>query len=217
MAAIAILGGTGPEGLGLAIRFAAAGEEIIVGSRDATRAAEAAARVAAAVPGGRVRSAINLEAAQAADLVLLALAHAGAEPFVTEHAGALAGKIVVDVMVPLRFEAGVCRAVPVADGSVGQMIARLAPRARVVSAFKNLSAEHLLEIGRALEGDVLLCGDDAGAKETVAALAARLRDLRPVDAGPLSGAAGLEALTVLLLNVNRRYRAVTSVKIVGID
>jgi hypothetical protein len=216
MGTIAILGGTGSEGIGLAMRFAAIGEEIVIGSRDPARARDAAARVVSKVPAGSVAGAANAEAASRADMIVLAFPHAGVEPFVGANAAALAGKVVVDVIVPLRVEDGVFLAAPVAAGSVGEQVARLAPRARVVSAFKNLSAERLLMVDEPLDGDILVCGDDVEAKESVCALTNRVRNLRAVDAGPLSGAAALERLTVLLLNVNRRYRAVTSIRVVGI-
>lgn len=216
MGPIAIVGGTGPEGLGLALRLAALGEEVIVGSRDLARAQAAAARVSAALPAARIRAAVNPAAVAAAETVVLAMPYAGVADFVAAQAEALAGKIVIDVVVPLRFESGVARAVPVAEGSVGEQIARLAPRARVVAAFKNLSAEHLAHLETPLEGDILVCADDDEARRAVCTLAGRIPDLRAVDAGPLAGAAALEQLTVLLLNVNRRYRAVTSVRLVGL-
>jgi len=213
---IAVLGGTGPEGVGLALRFAQAGEAVVIGSRDEARAAAAAARVCAALPQAQVSGRENAAAAAAAERVVLALPHAGAEPFLVQHAGALAGKIVIDVMVPLRFAGGVFESVPLADPSIAEMVARLVPAARVAAGFKNLSAEHLQRLDHDLEGDVLVCGDDRDAKEATLALAARLPGVRAVDAGPLSSAAALERLTVLLLNVNRRYRAVTSIQLVGL-
>jgi len=217
MAAIAILGGTGAEGVGLALRFAQIGEEVVIGSRDANRAAEAARRVATAVSGARVGGAENAAAAEASERIVLALPHAGVEAFLAQHAPAMRGKLVIDVMVPLRFAGGWCVSVPVAEGSLGELIQQRAPQARVVSAFKNLAAEHLQRVDEALEGDVLLCGDDDAAKKEVAALAERIPKLRAIDAGPLSGAAGLERLTVMQLNINRLHRAVTAVRILGLS
>ena len=217
MSSIAVLGGTGPEGIGLALRFAQVGEEIIIGSRDGSRAAAAAAKVIESVPGARARGAENAAAAVDAEKVVLALPHAAVEDFLAAHASLLAGKIVVDVIVPLRFVHGVCESVPVADGSLGEHIQRLAPSARVVSAFKNLSAEHLQRIDRPIEGDVLVCGDDAAAKAEVSSLAARVANLRAVDVGPLSSARALEPITVMLLNINRLHHAVTAVRILGLD
>lgn len=216
MGIIAVLGGTGPEGLGLAMRLAQIGEEVVIGSRDAARAEEAAARVRADVPTAVARGLENPAAAAAASTVVLAFPHAGAEPFLAAHAALLAGKVVIDVMVPLRFAHGVCLSVPLADPSLAETVARLAPEARVVAAFKNLSAEHLQHLDRPLAGDVFACGDDREAKEAVLALAARLPGVRAVDAGPLSSAAALERLTVMQLNINRRYKAVTSIRIVGL-
>jgi 8-hydroxy-5-deazaflavin:NADPH oxidoreductase len=217
MEAIAILGGTGPEGLGLAYRFARVGVPIVIGSRDAERARAAAERVAAAVAGARVRGLENAAALAAAARIVVAFPHEGVEPFLVTHAEALADKILIDVMVPLRFARGVCVSVPLAqDASLAEMIQRLAPRARVVSAFKNLSAAHLQRLEEPLAGDVLVCGDDAAAKRDVLALAGSVPKLRGVDAGPLTSARALEQLTVMLLNVNKLYGALTSVHIVGL-
>ena len=218
MTSIAVLGGTGPEGLGLAYRFAQIGMKVVVGSRDASRAAAAAQRVANGVVGAQVRGLENDAAAAAAEIVVLAFPYAAAEPYLASNAThALGGKIVVDVMVPLRFVAGRCVGVPIEEGSLGERVQRLAPQARVVSAFKNLSAEHLQRIEQPLEGDVLVCGDDGGAKREVSRLAERIANLRAVDAGPLSGARALEQITVMLLNINRIHRAVTSIRILGLE
>jgi hypothetical protein len=216
MGAISILGGTGPEGLGLAFRLAQIGEEVVIGSREVARAEAAAERVAAAVSGARVRGAENPVAAAQGEMVVLAFPHAAVEPYLAVHAAAFAGKVVLDVMVPLRFAHGVCLHVAVPDGSLGAMIQRLAPAARVVSAFKNIAAEDLQQVDRPLEADVLVCGDDAAAKDAVARLARRIPRVRAIDAGPLSSAVALEHITVLLLNINRRYSALTSVRISGL-
>ena len=216
MASIAILGGTGPEGIGLALRFAQIGEEIVIGSRQVSRAEAAAQRVAGAVAGARVSAAENAAAAARAEIVVLALPREGVESFLASDAAVLSGKITVDVTVPLRFKAGVCLGVAVPEGSLGERIQHLAPQARVVSAFKNLSAEHLQHLDQPLEGDVLVCGEDAAAKAEIQRLAERLPNLRAVDAGPLSSSRALEQITVMLLNINRIHHALTSVRILGL-
>ncbi|GIW41639.1 MAG: hypothetical protein KatS3mg076_2216 [Candidatus Binatia bacterium] len=103
------------------------------------------------------------------------------------------------------------------EGSAGARVARLVPGARVVSALKTLSAEHLQELAKPLEGDVFLCSDDPEAKAFVAEIVSRLVNLRPLDAGPLRLGAVVEGITALLLNLNRRYKAVTSVRILGLE
>jgi|SRR5579862_3429551 len=217
MRPIAVVGGTGPEGLGLALRLAAAGEAIALGSRRAQRAAAAAAAIRGRVPNARVTAATNADAIAAADRVVLALPYAGLARFLDGVAAALADKLVIDVVVPLAFRDGAFEVAPVPGaGSVGEILQSRLPRSRVVSAFKNLSAEKLRALGTPLEGDVVLCGEDPGARAEVAALVSAIPHLRPVDAGGIRNARFLEAITALLLNLNRRHEAVTSIAILGL-
>jgi hypothetical protein len=213
---IAVLGGTGPEGLGIAARLAAAGEEVIVGSRQAARATEAAAMLAREVPGARLRGAANPEAAAAAGIVFVAVPLAGVDAILDECAASLDGKIVVEVVNALRPVDGLLRAIETPDGLVARRIATRVPSARVVSGFKHASAANLRAVTRRLEGDVLLCGDDEAAKRTVADLVRRMPDLRPVDAGGLAVAPLLDHLTALLLSLNRLHHTETSIRIVGL-
>jgi NADPH-dependent F420 reductase len=217
MARIAILGGTGPEGVGLAIRLAHIGEEIVVGSRQVSRAAEAAAQISAAVPAARVSSGVNEDIVASADYVVLSFPFEGLAPFLSQHADKLDGKIVIDIINPLMVKKGVFSVPPVPEGSAGELAQLMAPKARVVGAFKSLSAEHLKELHEPLAGDVLLCGADEEAKRVVAELVRRIPNLRPLDAGAMINSRAIEAITALILNLNKRYKAVTSVQILGID
>jgi NADPH-dependent F420 reductase len=211
---LAVVGGTGPEGIGLALRFAVAGEPIVIGSRVLARALDAAAAVRAAVPGADVHGAENADAVASAGTVVLSVPFSGLAEILAAGRLVLDGKIVIDVVVPVAFRDGFCELLPVpGGGSAGEMIQRALPAARVVSAFKNLPAERLRDLAVPLEGDVVLCGNDAAARAEVAALIARLPRLRAVDAGALANARYLEALTALLLNLNRRHRAKTSIAI----
>jgi len=217
MGALAFMGGTGPEGLGLALRLAAAGEAVLIGSRAVDRAVAAAEKVRAAFPGADVRGYENLEALARTDRIVLAFPFEGLTAFLARAQGGLGGKLVIDVIVPLAFRAGFFELRPVPGAaSVGELIQQAVPAAQVVSAFKNLSAEKLRDFPAPLEGDVVLCGNNAGARAAVAALVARLPGLRAVDAGPLANARYLEAITALLLNLNRRYSARTSIKMLGL-
>jgi len=213
---IAVLGGTGAEGLGISARLAVAGEEVIVGSRVPSRARDAATRLAAEVPAARVRGAVNCDAAEAADIVVVAVPFAGVDELLDTCAAALNDKVVLDVVNPLRLARGVFQAVPVADGSVGAHLRARAPAARVVSGLKHESAANLRAVGRRLVGDVLLCGDDDAAKGVVASLVRRMPDLRPLDAGSLAVAPLLDQVTALLLTLNRRHGVETSLRIVGL-
>jgi NADPH-dependent F420 reductase len=213
---IAILGGTGPEGLGIATRLTAAGESVILGSRSPDRAATAAASLATKVPAERVRGVGNREAAREGEIVFIAVPHGGVDAILAECGQELEGKIVVDVVVPIVLAGGVFLTETVAEGSVAERIQAHLPGARLVSGFKHESAKHLMDLDHEMNGDVLLCGTDAAAKEAVAALIRRIPKLRPIDAGDLRIARLLESMTALLLNLNRRHKTLTSIRIVGL-
>jgi len=215
--AIAFIGGTGRQGLGLALRFAVAGAPVVIGSRMAERAVAAAETVRTAVPGASVRGYENAEAVARSKRLVLTFPFGGLASFLATGRAALAGKLVIDVIVPLTVRNGFFELTPV-DGaaSAGELIQQTVPAARVVSAFKNHSAETLQDIAAPLEGDVLLCGNDAGARAEVAALVGLLPGLRAVDAGGIANARYLEAITALLLNLNRRHKARASIAILGL-
>lgn len=214
---LAFLGGTGPEGLGLALRFAAAGEPVLIGSRVAERAVDAAEKIRAAVPGARAEGYENLDALGRADRVVLAFPFEGLPPFLGAAGSRLDGKLVIDVIVPLAFKQGFCEVAPVPGAaSVGELIQATLPGARVVSAFKNLPAEILGDLSLPMEGDVVLCGNDPAARAEVAALAARIPRLRAVDAGKIGNSRYLEAITALLVNLNRKHKAHASIGILGL-
>ena len=216
MPTIAIIGGTGPEGRGLGLRFAMAGHGVVLGSRDAVRATEAAAGILQLRPGLAVTGAVNANAAQAADWVVLSVPYDGLASTVEALAAALAGKLVISVVAPLSFEGGRPRAVQVPEGSAGQQVARLLPESRVVSAFHHLSAHDLLDPARQLEGDVVVCGDGTDPKRQVMALVEQMPALRAVDGGPLENSRYVEELTALLLHINRRYKAHSTIRLLGL-
>lgn len=213
---IAVLGGTGPEGLGLAARLGQIGEAVIIGSRSAERAQGAATGLRAKLPQGTLSGAPNAAAAADAEVVVLAFPYEGIDPILAECGPALGGKVVIDTIVPLKVDGKFFGVEPPPEGSAGEKIQAKVPSAKVVSAFKHQSAHHLIDLDRAMEGDVLLCGNDEAAKTLVAGLVRRIRDLRPVDAGELRNARVFEAMTALLLNINRKHKTRASVKILGV-
>ena len=218
MGRLAFVGGTGAQGLGLALRFARAGEAVVIGSRDASRADEAARRIRTAVPGAVAEGLPNLDAITCCERVVLTLPAPALPGFLDIAAGRLANKLLIDVAVPVALHDGFFALAPVPGApSAGELVQAAVPSSRVVSAFKNVPAERLQDLDAALAGDVILCGDDAAARAEVAALVAKLPGLRAVDAGRLANARYLEAITALLLNLNRKYRARTSIAIVGLD
>ena len=220
---VGFLGGTGPEGRGLALRLAMAGHRVLIGSRDAGRARAAAAGVAelasSSVAGTGpiiITGGLNPDVAATADVVFVAVPYDGHRETLQALKDHLAGKIVVDVVAPLAFSKGRARAVAVQDGSAAQEARAVLPGARVVSAFQTISAQDLLVPDKAIDSDVVVCADDEPAKRTVMDLAAKIEGVRAVDGGGLENARYVEDFTALLLNINRIYKAHSAIKIVGI-
>jgi NADPH-dependent F420 reductase len=213
--AVGILGGTGDEGRGLARRLAMAGNQVIIGSRDAGRAA-AAASTCGTPP--RVTGAVNEEAARAADVVIVAVPYSGHADLLSELAGALEGKIVIDCVNPMAFDSHGAYPIPVPEGSAAQQAAALLPGSTVVGAFHHVSAPLLLDPDVAeLDMDVLVLGDDRHATDLVQALAQRIPGVRGVYAGRLRNCGQVEALTCNLVSVNRRYKAHAGVRVTDIE
>jgi NADPH-dependent F420 reductase len=215
---IAILGGSGDEGRALALRFALAGESVVLGSRSAERAEHAAATVRQRLGADAIRIAggTNREAAGAADLVCVCLPVAGLEGELPGLRAETRGKIVLDVVNPVGRVASGFEAMALPAPSAGEWIAALLPEARVVSALKTLSADHLADVAQPLRGDALVCGDEPAAKRRIFDLARRIPGVRPVDCGPLRNARYVEAATVLLLELNRLHRVTTGLRVVGL-
>jgi NADPH-dependent F420 reductase len=219
---VGILGGTGPQGRGLAVRFAAAGQRVLLGSRNADRAAEVASEVAerASTAGGieaSVQGGANADVAGAADVVIVAVPFDGHAATLSELATPLAGKVVVDCVVPMGWDELGAYVLDVAEGSVAQQAAALLPDSSVVAAFHHLSAVLLEDLSMpTLDGDVMVLGDDRAATDLVQALAGRLPGMRGIYAGRLRNARQVEALTINLVSVNRRYKAHAGVRITDV-
>ena len=211
---IAVLGGTGPQGRGLARRFAAAGLKVVIGSRTTDRA-EAAAQALADV--GPVSGAANADAAAAGDVVLVVVPWDGHKELLESLREPLAGKVVVDCVNPLGFDKQGAYALAVEEGSATQQAAAILTESRVVGAFHNVSAVLLEDPEVAsIETDVLVLGDDREATDLVQALADVVPGMRGVYAGRLRNAHQVEALTANLISVNRRYKAHAGVRITDI-
>ena len=202
---IAIIGGTGKEGQGLALGWARAGQEILIGSRAPERAREVAAAINAAVGKPAATGLPNADAAAAAEIAVLTVPYAAHEAILKEIQAAVRGKILVDVTVPLDPEKPRRLRTPAGGSATEEAQALLGPETRVVAAFQNISHKRLAE-GAGTDCDVLVCGDDAEARRQVIALAGLL-GLRGLDAGPARNARVVEGLTVLLIEINRRYKA----------
>jgi NADPH-dependent F420 reductase len=209
---LAVLGGTGEQGRGLARRFGLAGHEVIIGSRSAERAADAAQGLPGSVSGGA-----NADAAARADVVIVAVPWEGHKELLQDLAPVLAGKVVVDCVNPLGCDKQGAYALAVEEGSAAQQAAAVLPDSRVVGAFHHVSAVLLLDESVAeLETDILVLGDDREATDLVEALVARIPGMRGVFAGRLRNAHQVEALTANLISVNRRYKAHAGLRVTDV-
>ncbi len=210
---VAVLGGTGEQGRGLARRLALGGVQVVLGSRDGARAAAAAATLPGSVTG-----ASNAEAAAAGDVVIVAVPWDGHRELLASLAGELAGKVVIDCVNPLGFDKQGAYALAVEEGSAAQQAAAVLPDSRVVGAFHHVSAVLLLdEAVDAVDTDVLVLGDDREATDLVQELVGRIKGMRGVYAGRLRNAHQVEALTANLISVNRRYKTHAGVHVTGLD
>lgn len=215
---LGFVGGTGPEGLGLAMRMAKAGHEVVIGSRSTERGQEGAAKILAAVPGATASGGDNAFCVQEAEVVFLTFPYSGQYATLEALGAILDGKIVCNVAAPLEFVQGIgAVAINVEGKSALQEAAAQLPNARLVSAFQNMSAEELHELAHPIECDVLVSGRDAEAKQVIIALANQIDGVRGVDVGGASQSRYVEMITSLLINLNRKYKKQTSIRIVGLD
>lgn len=213
---IAVLGGAGHEGAGIAARLAKAGYPVVIGSRDARRARDAAAEIAAR-SGGRVTGDTNLAAATAAEIVFLAVPYAAQTALAEEVRAALEGKILVDVTAPLvPPKVGRVR-LPEGGSAVEALQRKLGAEVRVVAAFQNVAAHQLADLENRVDCDVLVSGDDEAAREEVCLLCHAM-GIDAWHAGPLANSAAAEALTSVLISINRRYKVAhgAGIRITGV-
>ena len=209
---VGVLGGTGPQGKGLALRWAKAGIKVILGSRNAERAEAAAAEL-----GDGVTGVDNATTAAAADIVLVAVPWEGHDALLESLRDQLIGKIVIDCVNPLGFDKQGPFALPVEEGSAAQQAEKLLPESRVTAAFHHVSAVHLADLSIAeLDTDVLVLGDDREATDTVRALADAIPGMRGVYGGRLRNAHQVEAFTANLIAINRRYKAHAGIRITDV-
>jgi NADPH-dependent F420 reductase len=213
---IGLIGGTGPQGKGLAYRFALAGHELLLGSRSIERAEAAAAEIVARGSGLAVRGVTNEDAASQGELIILSIPYEGQAESLPPFARAVAGKTVVVTDVPLAFENGRPVMLAVPEGSAAEQAQALLPGARVIGAFQNLSATKLWKSDAPLDQDVIVCGDADDAKHQIMQLAEQIASVRAVDGGPLAAARYVEGITLLLIGVNKRYKITSGVRIVGL-
>lgn len=217
---IAIIGGTGPQGTGLALRWARAGETVIIGSRDAARAEKAADAIRQRVgPQAEVSGLENAAACAAADLLVLTVPFEGQALLLKQLKPAIrAGTMLIDATVPLAASIGgrASRTLGVWQGSAAQQTAELVPKGvSVVAAFQNVSAE-VLNSDNDVDCDVLVCSDDPSATQVAIGLAVKIPRVRAIDAGKLENARIVEQITALLIGLNIRHKGHGGVRITGL-
>jgi 8-hydroxy-5-deazaflavin:NADPH oxidoreductase len=216
---IAVLGGTGPEGFGLALRWARAGETVIIGSRDAQRAQDAAEKIKQVIPKARVSGEENTAACSAADLLMLTIPFQGHASLLKQLKPVLrTGTILVDATVPLAASVGgrASRTLGVWQGSAAQEAAELVPQGvSVVAAFQNVGAE-MLNADGPVDCDVIVCSDDPEASKLVRQLAVKIPGVRALDGGKLENARILEQITALLIGLNIRHKGHSGIRISGL-
>jgi NADPH-dependent F420 reductase len=217
---IAVLGGTGPEGFGLALRWAQAGESVIIGSRDAHRAQDAAERIKQRVgANAKISGDENIAACSAADFLVFTVPFEGHAALLKQLKPAIRpGSIVIDATVPLAASVGgrATRTLGVWQGSAAQETAELVPKGiPVVAAFQNVGAE-LLNADGPVDCDVIVCSDDPNASQVVLGLAAKIPGVRALDGGKLENARILEQITALLIGLNIRHKGHSGIRITGL-
>jgi hypothetical protein len=210
---VGLLGGTGDQGMGLAYRWAQAGVRVAIGSRQASRAHEAAAQIGDQVVGGE-----NVAVAESCDIAVIAVPWSGHRPLVESLAVPLAGKVVIDCVNPLGFDKRGAYAVAVVEGSAAEQAQSLLPHSVVVGAFHNVSSVLLRDQALPrVDTDTLVLGDNRQATNAVQALADRIPGMRGVYGGRLRNSAQVEALTANLISINRRYKAHAGIRVTDIE
>ena len=211
---IAVVGGTGPGGFGVAARLALAGHAVAVGSRGVERAEAAAAKVRAAAPDATVTAGLNEDVIRDADVVFLTVRDDAQRETVRALGPSMAGKIVISMANPLRVGNGTARYVDPPEGSLAEEVQRDAPDARVVSALHEIDVRKLGKVDKPLADDTLVCGDDDRAKKVAMQLITEL-GVRPIDAGPLANSRHIESFVAVLITINFRYKISAGLRITG--
>lgn len=214
---IAVIGGTGTEGRGLAFRWANSGHEIIIGSRMAEKGKQTAAELCDASPQVlSINGMSNRAAAEGSELIVLSVPYAAQADTLNEIKDHVAGKILLTVVVPLGKPAARVNRLPSGLSAAEEAQNQLGEAARVVGAFQNISAEHLTDLGHEIDSDVLICGAKKADKDVVAQLC-QDAGMRGVNAGSLPNAAVVEGLTSVLIGINQRYKVRNAgIRITGI-
>jgi len=217
---IALIGGTGPEGKGLAKRFAISGNEIYIGSRNKERGEEIALELKNELKENysniTIEGGANDEMAKQASICIIVVPYSAHQSTLEQIKEFLENKIIIDAVVPMEFQKGP-RSIDAPDGSATEEAAKILDASTVIGAFHNLSAEILQNLDVDVEGDVLVTGNNKDAKKIVMDLSEEIATIRAIDAGPLRYSRYVEFLTVLLIGINGRYKSHSSISITDIN
>ncbi len=217
MKTLAILGGTGKEGAGLAMRWALKGYQVVIGSREASKAETRAAEMNAELAGDYLTGMANAAAAAAADMVILSVPYSAQQATLASVRENCRGKILIDLTVPLRPPEIMAVNLPAGGAAALEAQEILGPDVTVVAAFQNVSAVKLRQLDRDVDCDVLVCADSEAARAAVSDLVTAA-GMRAIDAGPLKNAVAAESLTPILLHINRAYKVKgAGIRITGLD
>jgi NADPH-dependent F420 reductase len=216
-ATVAIIGGTGAEGSAIALRLGHAGYRVIIGTRDPSKGQRIVGELNQILGNARLSFADNANAAEAAKIVILTVPYGAQRATVDEIRGALDNKILIDATVPLVPPKVSNVQLPQGGSAVAAIQDSLGEKVRVVSAFQNVAAHKLRELGKDVDCDVLVCADDANARKTALDLIAKM-GLRGIDAGPICNSTAAEALTSVLIFINRKYKVSGSgIRLTGLE
>ena len=211
-----IIGGTGSEGKGIALRLSSMGLNVAIGSRDKHKAKSVAQEISKILPEAKLEYDLNSLICKSSDILFLATPYTAQKSVLQTNVNQLTEKILINVVAPIDFKNGKFSALSVPEGSAAKQTQKLLPQTKVVSAFQTISATHLAEINSEIKSDVIVCSDFEDAKTFVINLIAKIPTLTPIDGGGLENSVYVENFTVLLLNINKRYKTLSSIKIIGV-
>ena len=214
---VGFIGGTGPEGLGLGLRFALSNIKVIIGSRTIENAERAVSHIKSKVPNGYISGGSNWEVAEKCDPVFIAVPYQAQRSTLEELKDRLANKNVISVVAPLKFENGIAMSEAVPAGSAALEAAHILNKSMVSAGFHNISARDLLDPNAIIDSDVIVFSDNDECKSITMGLAKLLNGVRAIDGGGLINAKYAEDLTALLLNINKTYKAHSAIRITGIE
>ena len=213
---IGIIGGTGQEGQGLALRFGMAGFPILIGSRTVDKGNKAVEKLLTLEPRLSICTKDNLSVSKQADIVIISVPFDAHKDTLEPLAVLLAGKIVINVVVPLKFHKGIAFPLHLEEGSAAVQSQILLPESKIVGAFHNVSSHHLMKPSYSVDCDVIVCSDDKDAKAKVCQLAEQIEGIKAIDGGPLANAQFSEQLTALLININKIHRSSAMIRLTGL-